>query len=75
MNFEDFKRLLAGMDFKTDEIDGDTVLGDDGIGIDSLYIMELVLKIEEQYGLVIDQDDFQKIQKMTVEEFLTSLVK
>ena len=44
-----------------DDIDADTELfGDDGLGLDSVDALELVVMVEREYGVVVDESDDRK---------------
>lgn len=48
-------KYLSLEDITPDEIgDDDTLFGDDGLGLDSVDSIELVLAIEKEYGVRID---------------------
>jgi acyl carrier protein len=56
---EEFKRILIQYlnleDITPDEIDDtDRLFGDEGLGLDSVDSIELVLAIEKEYGVKID---------------------
>jgi len=55
----DFKQVLIKYlrleDITADEIDdNDPLFGDEGLGLDSVDSIELVLAIEKEYGIIID---------------------
>ena len=64
---ESFKKVLIEYlnleDMIPDEInDNDTLFGDDGLGLDSVDSIELVLAIEKEYGVKItDPKQYQTI--------------
>lgn len=58
INSEDFKKVLIEYlnleDMVPDDIsDDDTLFGDEGLGLDSVDSIELVLAIEKEYGVKI----------------------
>lgn len=58
--YEQFKTLLVEkFEINPELITPDAHLTND-LGIDSLELADLVLDCEEQYGVVIDDDDIQK---------------
>lgn len=58
--YEQFKTLLVEkFEINPELITPDAHLTND-LGIDSLELADLVLDCEEQYGIVIDDDDIQK---------------
>ncbi len=59
VNSLDFKEVLIKYlrleDITADEIDdNDPLFGDEGLGLDSVDSIELVLAIEKEYGIIID---------------------
>jgi len=64
---ENFKEVLIKYlnleDISTDEIDdNDPLFGEDGLGLDSVDSIELVLAIEKEYGVKItDTTKYEKI--------------
>ena len=66
---DEFKQfLIDGLkleDISVDDInDGDPLFGDDGLGLDSVDSIELVLIIEKEYGIKISNtEQYQEIFK------------
>jgi len=64
---ENFKEVLIKYlnleDISTDEIDdNDPLFGEEGLGLDSVDSIELVLAIEKEYGVKItDTTEYEKI--------------
>jgi len=64
---ENFKEVLIKYlnleDISSDEIDdNDPLFGDEGLGLDSVDSIELVLAIEKEYGVKItDTKEYEKI--------------
>jgi acyl carrier protein len=46
----------------------DTRIGEDGLGLDSLMIVEFALDIEEQFGFEVDEDEMLNLGGMTLAE-------
>ena len=45
----------------SDDIDENAELfGDDGLGLDSVDALELVVMVEREYGIVVDESDDRK---------------
>lgn len=44
----------------------DTRIGESGLGMDSLMVIELALSIEEEFGFEIDEDEIFNIGDMTL---------
>jgi len=74
INSKDFKEVLIKYlnleDIEADEIgDNDPLFGDDGLGLDSVDSIELVLAIEKEYGVIVDNTEqynaiFQNIESL-----------
>ncbi len=45
------------LDIEMDEIEENVSLFEDGIGLDSIAIVDLITKIEEHFKITIDEDD------------------
>lgn len=45
-----------------------TRLGEDGLGLDSLMVVEFALDIEEDFGLELDEDEMLSMAGMTLRE-------
>lgn len=46
----------------------DTPIGEDGLGLDSLMVVELALDIEEQFGFEMDEDEMFDIGGMRLQD-------
>lgn len=51
------------------EVTEQSAIGEDGIGIDSLDLIEVVMQVEEELGIAFDSDEFSGI--VSIEELLT----
>jgi acyl carrier protein len=60
---------LKEMNYSTDGIDDDTVLGPAGADLQSLALAELAVRVEDQYGVRFDDDEAEMLAGMTVGEF------
>jgi acyl carrier protein len=60
---------LKEMNYSTDGIEDDTVLGPAGADLQSLALAELAVRVEDQYGVRFDDDEAEMLAGMTVGEF------
>ena len=68
MEFEKLKKIIAEvLNVDEDEITMDTTFVDD-LGADSLDLFELVMALEEEYGVEIPSEDLEKI--LTVQDVI-----
>jgi acyl carrier protein len=71
MKYE-FSKILLGMDI-TDEFDETTELVD--LGIDSIQFLEMVVRIEELFGISIEDEDLIGENFETIGTVLTMMDK
>jgi acyl carrier protein len=64
---------LETMNIDTSELTDDTPLGDDGLEMESLTTAELVMHVEEEYGIKFSDDDVEGMQTMTVGAFVAEV--
>jgi len=70
------KEILAEqLGFKEDEITFENVIGEEegGLGADSLDKVEIIMALEEKFGIEIPDEDAEKIQ--TVQEIVEYIKK
>ena len=60
---------LTEMNYSTEDIDDDTVLGPAGADLESLALAELVVRVEDRFGVKFDEDEIETLAGMTVGEF------
>ncbi len=73
MNFEKLKDIIVEqLDVEEDEVKLEASFNDD-LGADSLDLFELVMAIEETFGVEIDNDDLASIK--TVQDALNYIDK
>lgn len=75
VTLNDLSHLLTGMNLAVRPLEEDTPLGDDGVGLDSLSIMELSLRIEEEFGCVLHQNTFKVMTTMTAGQLISELTQ
>ena len=61
MYFEDLKQVLEEDFFVADEITPESRFIED-LGLDSLLVMQLLLQMEEKYGITIDGEEIEGIE-------------
>lgn len=54
-------------------IAGDTVVGDGGLGIDSLLLTELEARFHAVFGVELESADVKRIPRLTVDELASLL--
>jgi acyl carrier protein len=60
---------LREMNYETDEIDNDTQLGPRGADLASLALVELALRVEDEFGLKFSEEEAEELAGKTVGEF------
>jgi acyl carrier protein len=60
---------LKEMNYEVDDIDEDTQLGPRGADVGSLGLAELAIRVEDEYGVKIEEDESEEMAKLTVREF------
>ena len=60
---------LQEMNYDTDDIDNDSELGPRGADLASLALVELVLRVEEEYGVKFSEEEAEELAAKTVGEF------
>lgn len=64
---------LSEMNYSVADVDDDTPLGPAGVDLESLALAELGIRVEEQYGIVFEEDEAETLGTMTVGEFTQAL--
>ena len=65
---------LTEMNYSIDDIDDDTVLGPAGADLESLALAELVVRVEDRFGVKFEEDEIETLAGMTVGEFCRAVV-
>ncbi|MCP3760323.1 acyl carrier protein [Streptomyces sp. TBY4] len=60
---------LETMNLDTAGVTDATPIGDDGLELESLTIAELVMQVEEEYGVKFTDEDVEALQTLTIGEF------
>lgn len=59
--------------YEVDEIQDDTVLGTEGLDMESLTMAELAVRVEDRFGVEFGTDEAESLALMTVGEFVTTV--
>lgn len=69
-------KALEEMSFPTDDLKDDTVLGPEGLGLDSLAFAEVIVQAEEEYEVRFPEEDAPiSSVDITFETFVETLAK
>jgi acyl carrier protein len=60
---------LTDMNYSVDDVDDDSVLGPAGADVESIALAELVVRVEDRFGVTFDDDESDRLTSMTVGEF------
>lgn len=69
----ELKLLLNELDFETVDVTVDTNLRE--IGVDSITLMQLIVLIEEKYGIEIEDDDIVEDNWETISKIMSTVEK
>jgi acyl carrier protein len=64
---------LREMNYDVEGIDDDTELGPRGADLESLSLAELVVRVEDRFGVKFGEDESEELAGMTVGEFCASV--
>ncbi|MCX5410044.1 acyl carrier protein (plasmid) [Streptomyces sp. NBC_00335] len=64
---------LETMNLDTAGVGDDTPIGDDGLELESLTTAELVMQVEEEYGVKFTDEDVEALQTMTLGAFVSQV--
>lgn len=60
---------LTDMHYSIDDIDDDTELGPAGANVESIALAELTVRVEDHFGVKLDDEDSEMLTRMTLGEF------
>lgn len=66
---------LTEMQYSTDDVVDDTILGPAGVDLESLAMAELAMRVEDRFGVRFSQDDSETFAAMTVNEFCDAVAQ
>lgn len=61
------------MNYDTEDLTSDTILGPAGMDLDSLGIAEIAVRVEDTYGAKFFEDEMERVGIMTLDEFVTEI--
>ncbi|WP_371666590.1 acyl carrier protein [Streptomyces sp. NBC_00289] len=64
---------LQSLNYDVDGVSDETPLGPDGLDLESLTLAEVLMLIEEQFGVHVDEDETERLAGLTVGEFVSAL--
>lgn len=65
--------MFEGWGYPLDELAGNTMLGREGLGLDSMALMELQTRLYSEQGIVLEDEELAAIGGMTVDELVALL--
>ena len=65
--------MFEGWGYPLGELAGSTILGREGIGLDSMALMELQTRVYSDQGVILEDEDLPAISAMTVDELVELL--
>jgi acyl carrier protein len=66
-------QALTEMNFEVEGVADDTPLGADGVDLESLSMAELLMQVEEEYGVKYSDEETPQLAEMTFGQFLADL--
>ncbi|MGW1616862.1 acyl carrier protein [Streptomyces sp. NPDC002285] len=67
--------VLQSLNYDIEGVDDRTSLGPDGLDLESLSLAEVLMRIEEHFGVHIDEEETERLAGMTVGEFTATLAR
>lgn len=64
---------LGAMNYDIDGLTDETPLGDEGVGLESLGVAELAMRIEEAYGTTFPEEQSEELVGMRFGQFVESI--
>lgn len=64
---------LETMNLDTEGLTDATPIGDDGLELESLTTAELVMQVEEEFGVKFSDEDVEALQTLTIGEFVAQI--
>ena len=65
--------LDMNLGYEADEIQDDTVLGTEGLDLESLAMAEVAVRVEDRFGVEFGPDEAERLALMTVSEFVATV--
>ena len=73
ISIEALRDLLSEMDYPTAELVDTTPLGPEGVGLDSLGVMELTQRIEDEWDAAVSPEIYAEMSNLSAGQLLQSL--
>jgi acyl carrier protein len=67
--------LDMGLGYELGEIQDDTVLGPEGLDMESLTMAELAVRVEDQFRVEFGTDEAEQLALMTIGEFVRTVAE
>jgi len=65
--------LDMNLGYDIEEIENDTVLGPEGLDLESLTMADLAVRVEDRFGVKFGNDEAERLALMTVGEFVDTV--
>jgi acyl carrier protein len=65
--------LDMDLGYEVDELADDTVLGPEGLDLESLTMAELAVRVEDRFGVEFGTDEAERLALMSVGEFVATV--
>ncbi|MFE1321025.1 acyl carrier protein [Kitasatospora phosalacinea] len=66
---------ITAMNYDVDRITGDTDLGPTGIGLESLALAELSVRVEDEFGVKFELEEMGTTALMTLDQFTADVTR
>jgi acyl carrier protein len=63
-------KVLEAMNVDIAGVTDDTPIGEEGMGLESLAIAEVVMQVEEEYGIKYSDEDVEELPNATFGQFV-----
>jgi acyl carrier protein len=65
---ESMLTALREMNYDTRQITGETVLGPEGLDLESLAVAELAVRLQDQYGVKLQEEEMFELAGATIDQ-------
>jgi acyl carrier protein len=66
---------LGEMNYETSELQGETVLGPEGLDLESLAVAELAVRLEDEFGVKFSDEEMAEFRAATLDEFVFAVAQ
>jgi acyl carrier protein len=67
--------LDMNLGYEADELTDDTVLGTEGLDLESLAMAEIAVRVEDRFHVEFGADEAERLALMTVGEFVATVLE